>query len=204
MTDHDDTLDLREIAGLAREGRDELAAHDPSGDADLWAGIEARLVPTPVAATDAASAPPRRPATWWPTAAAAAVALVVGVAAGSLVTRNNAASDPTTLATVELDALTADAVPTTAALRDGPEGRTISIDLAALPATDGFHEVWLLNTDTGALVSLGPVRADGTYVVPDTVDLVDLPVLDVSVEPQDGDPTHSGDSVLRGEVTWLG
>ena len=204
MTDHDDTLDLREIAALARAGRDELAAHDPSDDTDLWAGIEAQLDPVQAATTDATAPATRGPATWWPTAVAAAVALVVGVAAGSLVTRTSAATDPTTLATVELAALTDDVAPTSAALRDGPAGRTITLDLGSLPATDGFHEVWLLNADTGALVSLGPARSDGTYVVPDTVDLIDLPVLDVSVEPHDGDPTHSGDSVLRGEVTWLG
>ncbi len=52
------------------------------------------------------------------------------------------------------------------------------------------------------LVSLGPLRPDGTYDLPDTIDPRDFPVVDVSVEPVDGDPTHSGDSRLRGTLEF--
>ncbi len=76
------------------------------------------------------------------------------------------------------------------------------LDLSDLPATsDGFHEVWLLDPDEGRMVSLGPARPDGTYALPDGVAVDDYPAVDVSVEPHDGDPTHSGDSLLRGSVT---
>jgi len=58
----------------------------------------------------------------------------------------------------------------------------------------------MIDTDVTRLVSLGPVRADGTYDLPPGLDPAQFPVVDVSVEPLDGDPTHSGDSVLRGEL----
>ncbi len=193
---YDDRPDQHELSELARRGREELGRFDRARDATLWTGIESELE--------------SRPRTSWrdrlpfvPMAAAAAVALVVGVVAGGLLGRS-VVEAPTTLATIQLAPLADTVEPTTAALQQRPDGRTIQLDLTDLPPTDGFHEVWLLDPDTGALVSLGPARADGTYVVPATVDLVELPVLDVSVEPRDGDPTHSGDSLLRGDVTWVG
>ena len=36
--------------------------------------------------------------------------------------------------------------------------------------------------------------------VPSGVDLTEYPVVDVSVEPLDGDPSHSGVSVVRGRL----
>ncbi len=199
----DDQPDLHELAGLARTGRDELARLDRRRDAALWADIEARLDATDAAPTAAAHPTWRSRLPLGPVTAAAAVALVVGVTVGGLLGRSTAPA-PATLATIQLEPLTDDVTATTAALLQGPDGRTISVDLSGLPTTDGFHEVWLLDPDTGALVSLGPVRTDGEYEVPPTIDLVELPVLDVSVEPHDGDPAHSGDSLLRGEVTLLG
>lgn len=198
----DDQPELQELAELARRGRRELGRFDRSHAGELWARVEDHLDPA------VGSPPPAAPRRWTrlplvPMAAAAAIALVVGAALGGLVARNTAPA-PTTLATIQLEPLADDVTATTAALQQGPDGRTISLDLSGLPSTDGFHEVWLLDPATGALVSLGPARADGEYVVPATVDLVELPVLDVSVEPRDGDPTHSGDSLLRGDVTWVG
>ena len=47
---------------------------------------------------------------------------------------------------------------------------------------------------------LCPARADGIYTVPADVDPGEFPIVDVSVEPPDGDPTHSGVSLARGEL----
>jgi hypothetical protein len=196
----DDHPDVPELARLARLGRAELARLDRRRDAELWAGVEEGLPAVESAVTRSSW---RDRAALWPLSVAAAVALVVGLAVGGLLGRT-ADPAPATLATIRLDPLVEGASPATAALQQGAAGRTISLSLTDLPATDGFHEVWLLDPATGALVSLGPVRSDGTYVVPDTVDLVELPVVDVSREPGDGDPSHSGDSILRGTVTWVG
>jgi anti-sigma-K factor RskA len=64
-----------------------------------------------------------------------------------------------------------------------------------------FYELWLLG-ERGELVSLGSFvpAADGTATVtlPLPVDPGRFAYFDVSAEPADGDPAHSGDSVLRG------
>jgi anti-sigma-K factor RskA len=66
------------------------------------------------------------------------------------------------------------------------------------------YELWFLN-DTDDLVSLGSFRVEGEATtrieLPVPADPADYRFLDVSVEPDDGDPSHSGDSVLRGPLT---
>jgi Anti-sigma-K factor rskA len=60
--------------------------------------------------------------------------------------------------------------------------------------------VWLIDPNVEGMVSLGPARSDGTYAVPPDIDVAAFPIVDVSVEPPDGVPTHSGVSVLRGTL----
>ena len=48
--------------------------------------------------------------------------------------------------------------------------------------------------------SLGVFDGPGTYEVPADIDPELFPVVDISIELDDGDPTHSGDSVVRGEL----
>jgi anti-sigma-K factor RskA len=85
----------------------------------------------------------------------------------------------------------------------GRAGGSASVRLSGLPPSGSgdFYELWLIGAD-GELVSLGAVRvpASGSAEL-----RVELPVdperfryLDVSLEPADGDPGHSADSVLRG------
>jgi hypothetical protein len=84
-------------------------------------------------------------------------------------------------------------------------GRTLDVDLEGLDAPEGsFYELWLLDFDGDELAdlqSLGRVEADGSFTVPDDVDLSEFSVVDVSIELDDGNPDHSGDSVLRGDLT---
>jgi hypothetical protein len=42
--------------------------------------------------------------------------------------------------------------------------------------------------------------AEGRFDLPDGLDLTQFPVVDVSEEHFDGDPAHSGDSVVRGPL----
>jgi anti-sigma-K factor RskA len=67
-----------------------------------------------------------------------------------------------------------------------------------------FYELWLLGDD-GQLVSLGSVRVpasgDATLDVELPVDPRQFRYLDLSREPDDGDPGHSTVSILRGPVT---
>ena len=57
--------------------------------------------------------------------------------------------------------------------------------------------------DGQALISLGVLDdSSGTFRVPDSVDLDEYRLVDISFEPVDGDPAHSGDSIVRGELDF--
>ncbi len=81
---------------------------------------------------------------------------------------------------------------------DGSRG--LEVDLSAADPDGGFYEVWLIDEAVEDMYPLGVVRGGGevTLEVPPGVDLTEYPVVDVSVEPLDGDPGHSGVSVARG------
>ena len=76
----------------------------------------------------------------------------------------------------------------------------ISVD--APPSADGYREVWLIADDLSSLTSLGVLEgSQGRFDIPDDLDLAAFPLVDVSQEPLDGDPAHSGDSIVRGPLT---
>lgn len=83
---------------------------------------------------------------------------------------------------------------------DGHRRVVVTLD-ASVPA-DGYREVWLIASDGSALVSLGVLDgATGEFAVPDDVDLSTFTLVDISQEETGGDPGHSGDSIVRGELT---
>ncbi|MEL4319666.1 anti-sigma factor [Leifsonia sp. YIM 134122] len=208
--------DLRRTVSIARSSRDvELLAPPPrvweSISAELGLGLSSPAV-APDAAPDAATPAPasvtgRRPrstgfARWWPVAAAA---LVVGVLAGVA----GAVLWPTPSADVIAEAAL-DPLPTwnasgTARLEESDSGSTrdLVVDLDAPSGTD-LREVWLIDPATNGLVSLGQLAgASGRFTVPNGIDLEQFSVVDVSDEPADGNPAHSGDSIVRGELRLL-
>ena len=128
-------------------------------------------------------------------AAAAAVVALVAVAPWR-------GAPPQPLAAADLAPVgDADVAPVEGEFVRADRGAELHLDLSSLPPRDGaFYEVWLLDLDHGRLLSLGPVRPDGTYALPPGTDVGEYPTVDVSVEPDDGDPGHSGTSVLRGPV----
>jgi hypothetical protein len=134
--------------------------------------------------------------------AVAAVVVVVAGLAAAVVARDG--DEPSVVARAEVLPLDG-AVGAPAAVEvveeDGGVRRLVGVSGVDLPEPDGFYEVWLLDEDAVGMVSLGPLRDDGTYEVPGGVDLGAFPVVDVSVEPSDGDPRHSGVSVLRGTLS---
>ncbi len=149
-------------------------------------------------------APLRRGLVLRPAAAlAAAVALLAaGGLAGGLLAPDGGADVPAGARTVALRAL--DAAPGAHGRAElAPDAARVSV--AGLPPAGAgrFYELWLLG-DRGRLVSLGTFRvgADGaaTVRVPLGVAPEGFAAVDVSVERADGDPGHSGRSVLRGAV----
>jgi len=79
--------------------------------------------------------------------------------------------------------------------------RVVEVDLDAPALDDGYYELWLIDREVVGMVPLGVVTPGSqTFELPADLDLGQFPLVDVSVEPLDGDPTHSGVSVARGEL----
>jgi len=135
--------------------------------------------------------------------AAAVIALAV-IAAGALVTLNNEDTPPAEFASASLtDQDLPVATDETAQARfvcsdDGD--CVVEVDLSGVPeaGTNADLELWVINADVTDMHSLGLVTESGTFAVPDGVSTNDFPIVDISVEPRDGVPEHSGQSVLRG------
>lgn len=107
--------------------------------------------------------------------------------------------DVDVVAAVELEPLTGSGSGRAELVSVG-DGVQLRLQTDGLGTPDGYFEVWLIDPSVTELVSLGPLRADGRYDLPPGVQPAAFPIVDVSVEPVDGDPAHSGDSVLRGEL----
>jgi anti-sigma-K factor RskA len=89
-------------------------------------------------------------------------------------------------------------------LSTADDRRDLTVEVAGLTAaTNTFYEVWLLAPDASRLVSLGLLQPGqaATFELPADLDLAEYPVVDVSLEPMDGDPAHSSDSVVRGTLS---
>lgn len=133
---------------------------------------------------------------------AAGIVLVVGIGGVWSVTRS--------AQVVELASATLDAFPdhagsegqaTVVESSDGTLEVRVALDSDAADA--GFREVWLIRADASALVSLGTLEgSDGVFSVPADVDIHDYVLVDISQEDDDGDPAHSGDSIVRGELQF--
>jgi anti-sigma-K factor RskA len=144
---------------------------------------------------------------------AAAVVLAVG---GVAVFSGRGATQSDVLATATLsfdaaqfDPLGADAS-ASVSLINVDDRLEIALDEANLPADlaePADLEIWLIEPDPNGgvadLVSLGVVHSTDreTFVVPAGYDPAVYRVVDISVEPHDGNHDHSGRSILRGPLT---
>jgi hypothetical protein len=83
------------------------------------------------------------------------------------------------------------------------DGRVLTITTNRLTSGPGFYEVWLLDASGKQLVSLGALDGSGrgSFRVPTGLDLKRYPIVDVSLEPFDGNPAHSTDSIVRGTLS---
>lgn len=207
-------LERAVTAGRAT-GPDDVLVAPP---ARVWAAIESELglstatplatsgAPASAAAPDAAAAvlPLRRRRTPAWIASAAAAGVVVGGLGGAWVAgRGDAEPAPAIVAQADLEALPGWDAVGTAEIEEDADGRRVLVlsvdESGGAGDTDGLREVWLLREDVSGLVSLGLLDgAEGRFLVPAGVDLAEYPVVDVSREPTDGNPAHSGDSIVRG------
>jgi hypothetical protein len=222
-------LELAELEYTVIVGRSTVAVGELEAPPErVWAGIVDELglgatdrMPTtggmstaagPDAAAPAASVPADEgaPATPAPArkrrgisvlfALAASIALIVAAVGTWTLVRE---TQPVEIAAATLDAFPAhpDASGTAVIVEKADGARQVEVDLEDAESSDGFREVWLITEDASALVSLGVLEGStGVFPVPDDIDLREYVLVDVSQEPADGDPTHSGDSIVRGEL----
>lgn len=169
---------------------------------DLWSRIEGQALDTRSEVIDLASRRAgRRRAIAIIGAVAAATVLIAGVA-GMLRTDRGSTE---VVASANLSLL-AGGGSGTAELEQRDDGLFLVIDVDGLaPAEQAdFYELWLLAPDVSDMASLARFEKGSGEVevrVPDGVDPSALPVVDISEEIDDGDDTHSGLSILRGELT---
>lgn len=224
-----EVADMSRVALVARSSVVEGDLEAPP--ADVWSRIhgELRLTdavaadpvsmepePEPVSEPDAVDAEPLRHRTRARTRSrrrssasvwilAASMALVVAIGAGVWIARSLTPSSAV-IASAELAAFPdhPDAVGQAEIDDDGDGRRTLTVTLEGDELADGdYREVWLIREDGQALISLGVLDdASGTFRVPDGVDLDEYRLVDISFEPVDGDPAHSGDSIVRGELDF--
>ena len=206
----DDRVD--DIEALLRElDASDLEVATPP--ADIWDGIEAAIRAD-------ADVPNHRGGTVVPLAprssrfraaflSAAAVAILITV--GAVVVNSTGGGDTTVAAATlvhqaDFDPLGADAS-ATAKLVESDGAFQIRLDDARLPDPEANDlELWLIAAaDDGSLdvrpVSLVDPASPGSYTVPAGLDPAVYSIVDISIEPRDGDEAHSGRSILRGTLT---
>ena len=134
-------------------------------------------------------------------AAAAVAGGVIGAGAVAVLRDGGTApSDAVPVAAVDLDPLADNDASGRASVVERTDGtRVLEVQLRAGELDDEYYEVWLIDEAVRDMVPVGVARSGTvTFELPDGLDLGRFPIVDVSVEPLDGNPTHSGVSVARG------
>lgn len=132
-------------------------------------------------------------------AAASVAGAIVGAGA---VLGWQALDDPAVVASAVLAPLPDKAANGDVVLIGSGEERELNLRLDVDAPADAYLQVWLMSPDTQRMVPVG-VLEDGVgfWRVPAGLDLAEFPVVDVSIEPFDGDSTHSADSLVRGTLS---
>jgi hypothetical protein len=211
---------LRRVVAMGRAVTDDdLDLDEPPQD--LWSQIEVAafegpagepsadpepppVAPDPVGAQviDLAARRARRVRAAGIIGAVAAVAVLVAAVGGVLVSGSGTTE---VVASADLSLL-AGGGSGTAELVERDDGLYLVVDVSELePAEEAdFFELWMLAPDVSNMASMTKfTETSGTIEVPvpEGVDTDALPVVDISEEIDDGDDTHSGLSILRGELT---
>ena len=200
---------LRHTVDTARDSTTNPAT-DPEPPPRVWHAITAEL--------DDELTPPPLPRARWrrllvpvtATAASLAAGLILGLAASSPPPGTSPPS-PGTLAQIPLTPL-ATSDPATSGTADivesdGVRRIVIQVSEPARGTPGEYLEAWLIDTDGRQLYSLGALtpepddtRYHATFRLPPNPQLTAFDTVDVSAERFDGNPTHSGASLLRGRM----
>lgn len=188
---------IHEELSLGTEVLDQAAlAAEDVGETAVASDADLREVAQPA---------PRRRSTRLLWTLAASTALVVG--GGVAVWAGISSSlTPVSIAAAGLDSFPAHpgALGSADIAEDREGDRTLNVTLEGASDSDDYREVWLIRNDGQALISLGVLEgATGSFSIPRGVDLSEYDLVDISFEPVDGDPAHSGDSIVRGQLDFL-
>ena len=204
--------ELAELSRIAELGRNpERIAHQLVPTEAMWQSIQVQLATETPATTEAAAEPapsspavtelPRRtprPRSWLLVAAAAVVGLIIGVGVTTVAVRDRIEVTSSTA----LEALPGQTGQGTAELVSDQGRPELRVQIEAPPTPDRYREVWLINTDGQRMYPLGVLPDDGraTYPLPPALAgrLQGFNIVDVSIEPYDGNPAHSRESQVRG------
>lgn len=201
---HSDLLDT--VSVTRRAGPGLLVAPPPH----LWDAIRSEIdterSPAPVTSIDSRWKGRSRPPTTWLLAAACILGIVLGVGGSTLASRLGGEPEPSQVAVASASLAPLDSPETTgiASLVDRDEGLRLDLPDLGLDPGDGFLEVWLINRDLTRMISIGVIPADATGVVlPVSQRLIDegYVIVDISREPFDDQPAHSGETLVRGELS---
>jgi anti-sigma-K factor RskA len=206
----DELAELSRIADLSRHP--EPLVQVPA-DA-IWRSVQGELAgqaPAPVRTEVAAEPPASQPSvtelprqtprrrSWLLVAAAAVVGLIFGVGV-TTVARDRVEVTSSTV----LEALPGQTGQGTAELVSDRGRPELRVQIDAPPTPDRYREVWLINTDGQRMYTLGVLPDDGraSYPLPPELagQLEGFTIVDVSIEPYDGNPAHSRESQVRGTL----
>lgn len=218
---------LIETIGVTRAGSQAVLVDPP---ARVWQAIESELWSSPAATPPQTSATPERrgettshgppslaarrrhraagkgfPVTWL-LAAACVLGVVLGVGGATVANRVGGTPEPSdlVLASASLTPLDSDQSQAVASLVDREGELRLNLPAMGLDAGDGYLEVWLINRDLTRMISVGVLPADAPLtVLPVSQELLDqgYVIVDISREPFDDQPAHSGQTLVRGELS---
>jgi anti-sigma-K factor RskA len=197
-----DLAGLTAVAATARTVTPDDALVEPP--AAVWSAISAELEgPAPSLPPHVAPMTSRRRTSWVAVAAAACVGLVVGSGVMYAATSGQRATvAQTVVAEASLAPLPGSQATGNVEVVSTASGAQVLVDVSGLAKPDGFYEVWLLDRKGEKLIALGVLDGSdkGTFAMPPGVAMSDYPVVDVSLEPSDGNPGHSHHSLVRGTL----
>jgi len=136
----------------------------------------------------------------WVAGAAATAGVVGGIGATLWVSGLTSSPAETTLASASLADLSTEAAVGQAHVDVRDDGtRVLVVDTEYHQVNDASIEVWMIDSEVKGMISLGYLSSDhGEFVIPAGFDYSAYPIVDISIEPNDGNPAHSGDSITRG------
>jgi len=199
----------RLVSGMADAGERVTLESPPE---HVWQGIRSEVMTFEGESSGGASGMPevallssrrRKARTWsagWVAGAAATAGVVGGIGATMWISGLVSSTGETTLASAPLADLATEATVGRAQVDVRGDGtRVLVVDTDYHQVNDASIEVWMIDSAVEGMISLGYLSSDhGEFVIPAGFDYAAYPIVDISIEPNDGNPQHSGVSITRG------